>query len=221
MEQDQKMASTHDERPTHVRSDLHLTRRFWHMGAGMFVALVYGQFLAHQEAVYIIGGVSSLVYILEQIRIKYPEITKKSHFINSSLLRAEEELKESSALPFIMGLLLTILSFPKPVALVSIMILALGDPLSAIVGIKYGNHRLASGKSLEGSGAFFVACFFAVMLIFDQGPFGARLALAFWHATLMALFEQVPLRLDDNLTIPITSAFLLWPLSVFFEVPIP
>ena len=33
------------------------------------------------------------------------------------LLRAEEELKESSAVPFVMGLLLTILSFPKPVAL--------------------------------------------------------------------------------------------------------
>lgn len=191
------------------------------MSAGLTVAWVYGQFLAHQEAVYIIGGVSSLVYILEQIRINYPDLTKRSHFINFSLLRAEEELKESSALPFIMGLLLTILSFPKPVALASIMILALGDPLSAIVGIKYGTHRLASGKSLEGSGAFFVACFFAVMLIFDQGPFGARLALAFWHAALMTLFEQVPLRLDDNLTIPITSAFILWPLSIFFEVPIP
>lgn len=208
-------------RPVHDRTDLQLPRRLTHLGMGLFTTFIYGRFFAHQEAVYIIGSVSSIIYIIEQIRVHYPELTEKNKFLNHSLLRKGEQFKESAALPYIMGLLLTIISFPKAVAMASILTLALADPLSAIVGIKWGSRRFQNGKSFEGSAAFFSCCFFAVAIIFDQGPFGARMALSFWMGILMTLFDQVPLKLDDNLTIPIICAFLLWPLSYFFGVPIP
>lgn len=207
-------------RPTQGRSSLQLPRRLAHMGSGIFAVCLYGPFLNHQQAAYIVGGVSSLVYILEQVRIHYPEILARNKFINQSLLRAGEELKESAAVPYIMGLLLTIISFPKSIALSSILILALADPMSAIIGIKLGKHRFSNGKSIEGSLAFFACCFLAVFFIFTEGSNGGRIALAAWVGILMTIFDHVSLKLDDNLTIPIASAFITWPLAHFFNIPI-
>ena len=81
----------------------------------------------------------------EQIRINYPKIAYL-HLLNKYFLRAEEHLKESAAIPYLMGLLLTIISFPKSISLIAIYTLAISDPLSAIVGIKFGKRSIVDGK---------------------------------------------------------------------------
>ena len=94
-------------------------------------------FLSHQQAVYILGIATTVFYVLEQLRINYPNAIYLKQ-LNQYFLRAEEQLKESAAIPYLMALLLTIISFPKSIALVAIFTLATADPLSAVIGIRFG-----------------------------------------------------------------------------------
>lgn len=195
------------------RKDLQLARRLIHLSMGLIVALIYNFMLDHKQAVYILGTSVCMLYIFEQVRINYPEYAAKMAIISKYFYRAEEQLKESAGLPFIMGILLTILSFPKDVALVAILTLAFSDPLSAIIGIKYGKRHIVKEKSLEGSLAFFVSCFLCVFVVYFNLSSLALLAvivLSFFVALFSSAFEMIPIRLDDNLTIPLFTAASTW-----------
>jgi len=208
---DEKVAP--EENITATRSSLQLPRRMVHMSMGLIAAGVYHFFLTHERAIYILGICASLIYIIEQFRTSYPEYMAKFDIIFKHIFRAEEQLKESAGVPYIMALLLTILTFPKPIALCAILTLAISDPLSAIIGIKYGRHKWAAGKSIEGSAAFFISSFvisLSVLLHFTEVYWGWVLLLSLSSSIIISAFELIPLRVDDNLTIPLFTAFALW-----------
>jgi dolichol kinase len=202
-----------EEGPTSTRNDLQLGRRFFHMSMGTIVVTTYALFLSHQETVYILGTGACLLYLMEQIRINYPELASKLMVVSKYLLRAEEQLHESAAIPYAIAILLTLISFPKVVAMIAILTLAWADPLSALIGIKYGKHKIAPGKSMEGSGAFFIASFLCSLL--TLGFWNGHLNASIWlfslaQAIIVTLFELLPLRIDDNLTIPLFTATVVW-----------
>ncbi len=195
-----------------TRKDLQISRRLFHMANGFIIATAYGITFSHQQIVYFCGTIACIMYLLDQVRIAYPERIKKFERFSKYLLRAEEQLKESAAVPYIMANLLTIITFPKVIAISAIYTLAFADPLSAIIGIRFGKHRIVKHKSLEGSFAFFVTAFFAISIVFTlHGIYGwQKWTTAFGVAFLASCFEMIPLKLDDNLTIPLFTAFLLW-----------
>lgn len=205
-----------------TRKDLQLPRRMFHMGSGVTVAFIYNFLLTHQQAVSILGTIACVLYILEQVRINYPEFAGNFEKYSKYLLRAEEQLKESAGVPFVMGLLLTILSFPKPIAVVAILTLAIADPLSALIGIRFGRLRVVAHKSIEGSLAFFFGCFTATAAVFlGYAPTaGTALGLAFFVAFTVSVFEMVPIRLDDNLTIPLFTAAVAWLFCIVLGIPV-
>ncbi|MCF8058354.1 MAG: SEC59/DGK1/VTE5 family protein [Bacteriovoracaceae bacterium] len=212
--------------PTATRKSLQLPRRLFHCGMGISLGLVYQFLLTHSRAIYILGFCACVVYILEQIRINYPELAGKVKIINKYLFRAEEQLKESAGVPYVMGILLTLISFPKVVALVAIYTLAVADPMSAIIGIKYGKTKVVPHKSLEGSLAFFISTFIITFLVFFwwtsflQIMIGPVFLLSFLVALIASLFEMIPLRLDDNLTIPLFTAGLTLLLCSMLVIPV-
>lgn len=204
-----------------TRSDLHLPRRMFHLTMGVTSGTIYALFLTHNQAVYILGICASLLYIFEQVRLNYPEYSGHFAKVTHYFLRAEEQLKESASIPFVMGLLLTILTFPKSVSLVAIYTLAISDPLSAIIGIKYGRTKVVPHKSLEGSAAFFISCFIIICSVysseFQEGPITV-LFVAFSVAFCVTVFEMLPIKLDDNLTIPIFTSIAMWIASALFVI---
>ena len=212
--------------PTATRKSLQIPRRLFHASMGLSVVLVYQFLLTHSRAIYILGFCACVVYILEQIRINYPELAGNIKIINKYLFRAEEQLKESAGVPYVMGILLTLISFPKVVALVAIYTLAVADPMSAIIGIKYGKTKVVQGKSLEGSLAFFVTSFIITFLVFFwwtsylQIMLSSVILLSFLVAFICSLFEMIPLRLDDNLTIPLFTAGMTLLLCSMLGVPV-
>lgn len=204
------------------RSDFQLGRRFFHLANGMVVATAYALFFTHERAIYTLGTVACLIYLFEQIRIAYPHLSQKMEWLSRLLLRAEEQVKESSMVPYVIATLLTILTFPKMIALIAIYTLAVADPLSALVGIRFGKHKIVSGKSLEGSSAFFVATF-AICLGVLQGfnhpaSLMQQMGFSFFVAFFGSVFEMLPIRIDDNLTIPISIGFIGWLASLLFAV---
>lgn len=216
------MLETQQEEIT--RDNLQLGRRLFHMSAGTAIATLYLLFVDHQQIVYIIGGCACLMYMFEQIRIAYPELSHHFEWLAKILLRSEEQMKESAAVPYMMAILLTILSFPKVVAVIAIYTLAIGDPLAAIIGIRFGKHKIMAGKkSIEGSLTFFVistGLAISVLSIHtspsDLIVYGAALTIG----SLGTIIELLPIRLDDNITIPISTAIIGWIACAMSGIPL-
>lgn len=85
------------------------------------------------------------------------------------------------------------------------LLLAVGDAFSNLIGTKIGRIRLW-GKTLEGSLAFFFSTLCA--LYFFLG-FERALVVSLVGATV----ELLPLRLDDNFTLPIVGSFVCFVLK--------
>jgi len=112
------------------------------------------------------------------------------------------------AIFYILGSFLAVLLFPEDIAMASIMILALGDSVSRLVGpYGYLKHPFHSEKFLEGIIAGALAAFFGALFFV---PWTHALA-----ASIIAmLIEGIDIKIrgfkiDDNLTIPLVSGLVI------------
>lgn len=198
---------------TATRTDLQLGRRLVHCANGCAIATAYALFFTHQQIVHVFGSIACVIYILDRVRVLYPELLERAPWVNPLLFRAEEQFKESGMTPYAIAILLTLITFPKTIAMIAIYTLAIADPLSALVGITWGQRRIVPGKSLEGSAAFFAAtaAITAAVLRTTTVVAAGPIALAAVVIGIAgAVLEMLPLRLDDNLTIPLFVGFAGW-----------
>jgi len=211
-----------DPAPTATRRDLQLGRRLFHLVNGVAIATAYALLFSHQQIVQIFATIACVVYIVDRVRIAYPEtVARRAPWVNRSLVRAEEQVREAAMTPFAIAVLLTILAVPKLAALVAIYTLAIADPLAALVGIRFGRRRIAHDRSLEGSLAFFGATVAIAALVLRWGTDTAGLTIAGASVAIgiaAAGCELLPLRIDDNLTIPIFVGFATWTITALFGV---
>lgn len=118
-------------------------------------------------------------------------------------IKEKEQRGPTGSFYFLLGSLLTLLFFDTRIAIPVIMVLAVSDPLSSLIGRRLGRTRVL-GKSLEGTCAFFLSSF-AILAFFSFGLSHMLLA-----ACVMAAAELfTPKPLDDNLTIPLAGGFAL------------
>lgn len=106
---------------------------------------------------------------------------------------------------FLIANIFCIIFFSKSVAIASLVFLTFGDAMATIIGKKYGKIRIFKGKSLIGTGSFFLTC----MLLGIGMKFLPGIQLGFLviliGAFVAALVELLPIPLDDNLTVaPLT-----------------
>jgi len=209
-----------------TRKDFQLPRRLFHFANGAIIGTLYLLFFTYQTILHIIGIIACLAYITEQIRLSYPVISQRLLPITRIIMRAEEQLKESAMVPYAIAILLTIITFPKEIAIISIFTLAVADPMSALVGIRYGGTilpKIVSQKSLEGSLAFFLSTFVITLLILlnlvsNQSELSVIIMIALMTGFIVSAFEMIPLNIDDNLTIPLFTSLTLSLLFWLFEV---
>lgn len=210
---DYNIGTPHEDEDLSTRNNIQVMRRLFHMFNGCAIATLYLISFSHTQMIHLLGLLVSALYIFEQIRINYPEKAAKFLPMTRFIIRAEEQLKESAMVPFGIAVLLTIITFPKPMAIVGIYTLAIADPMSAIIGIRFGKHKIVANRSIEGSLAFFVVTFvasFAVMSGYLGGVGFLSFIISFSLAFFCALFEMIPLKIDDNITIPLFTASTLW-----------
>jgi dolichol kinase len=121
-----------------------------------------------------------------------------------TVLREEERDTLMGSTYFLFSSILVILFFPKPIAIVSLLILILSDTAAALVGKVVGRIRIF-GKTLEGSLAFFFTSLIIVWVYPGLDCFWGSLA-----ALGATLIELLPIRLDDNLTIPLVAGAIMF-----------
>ncbi|MCW5890415.1 MAG: hypothetical protein KIT14_07660 [bacterium] len=210
--------------PAATRHDLQLGRRFFHCMNGVVVATAYALLFTHRQIVHVFGTVACVVYVLDRVRIAYPEVVERhAPWVNRVLVRAEERVRESAMIPYAIAVLLTILTVPKAAALVAIYTLAFADPLAAIVGIRFGRRPLVADYTLEGTLAFFGASLAVAATVLAYTTSASALALggaAVTIALVGAGFALLRLRIDDNLTIPLLVGFVTWIVTALYGIPL-
>jgi len=94
------------------------------------------------------------------------------------------------------------LSFDPMVAALALCFLAVGDPVSGIIGCRPGTKVLGS-KTIESGLGCFASCLVPALLFSMFG--GIPLAFGVVGAIVATVVEALPLPVNDNLTIPLMS----------------
>ena len=105
---------------------------------------------------------------------------------------------------FALGILFTLLLFPSPANYAAIAIFALGDSAASIFGSTFSKTPLPfnKDKSLEGSTAGFILAFLA-------GSIFVSPIIALAGAAVAMVVEYLPLPINDNLLIPLSTGLAL------------
>jgi dolichol kinase len=132
--------------------------------------------------------------------------TKSKEFISrffGVIIRPHEKDNFTGATYILVSSILTILMFDKPVAVLAIAFIVIGDTAGAIVGRLWGKVWFRN-KTIEGSISFFAAC-----CIISLPVTGIPLWVRFTGAFAAAIVEALTVRIDDNLTVPLISGVLM------------
>lgn len=189
---------------------------------GVFMALVYGIGLSKPISVTILLVFFIFATGFEYARLRIKSFNKIAIKVMGPLMRSHE-VEKISGTPFYIGsVLLSIIIFPKMIAILSILFLAIGDPVSSIFGILWGDlgPRFSNGKSLIGTAAGMGICCvitFVTMIMNSVSP-GAAILISLAGGLAGGGAEMIPLEIDDNFSIPIVSGLALWVTFLIFGV---
>lgn len=207
---------TTDVLPT--RADLHLARRIWHFGAVLVMFALYW-FMTKEDASKLALFVTLFLVGLDLSRLYLPHLNRLLIPLFKPVLRTHETHRPTAATFLLIGTTICIFIFSKPIMLLTLLMLALADPLAAVVGTRYGKDKLIGRKSLQGSIAAFIVCFFVSLIYFYTLHFFTdRLLLVSLLCGLIgALSELIPVfNWDDNFTFPILCSTSLAGLFYLF-----
>lgn len=111
-------------------------------------------------------------------------------------------------------LILVIVSFgvlkQPEIGAIGILILGYGDGFAAVIGQKYGKHKLKFNKSLEGSLAMFVASLVVSLIILFIYQGNSAFYLAPLIAILATVIELYTPKGLDNLTVPLSNSLVYY-----------
>jgi dolichol kinase len=174
-------------------------RRTIHI-SGILVPLI-SIIIGKTNTVVILVALSIIYSASEYLRAKgraLPIINR----ITENAIRSEEKTSRFAFAPLALalGASASLLIFPTPINYASIVIVSIGDAVASTAGGAVGRSRIPynSSKSIQGTVIGLVAAF-AVSLLFVSP------ILALVGSVVGMLVESLPLRVNDNITIPILA----------------
>jgi len=214
------------------RKELHLVRKIFHALAGILMAGVYNFLLTREQTLWIFGTIFALLGLGEWIRLTFPNhlISRIAMVVMQALARTYEMKHASGMIYFVTGVLICCGCFPKKVAVLSIMYLAIGDPCASTFGISWGylGPKFSNGKSLIGFLGGVLSCAITTFLFYypDTGPTLNLFLVSLLGGLSGGITELLcgrvvegsggPIDIDDNLAVPVGSGLLFYLALQFF-----
>jgi dolichol kinase len=169
----------------------------------LIVPLSY-HFLDRKIVLGIIGLGVFVAICVEVLRFHSHVFRELFNGLLGKLLRDHETTQLTGSTYLLIGCFLTVLFFIKWIALVSLLFLIVSDALAAIVGRKWGRHKIWKDRSVEGCAVFLVSAFLNVLIVPDShfliGMAGVVTACA------VDIFIH---DINDNLTIPLSAGIVM------------
>jgi len=181
-------------------------RRALHVVGGCGVAwLVYALSPVSAASRWLLGAAFAASLLADLLRLRYAALNRLAFRTSGPLLSPREADRTTGVPWFLLGGFLVLWPRGGAFAVPSLLVLAFADPAASVVGRIRGRRPLGKG-TVEGTAAFFIV---AVLVL--SRFVGVTLALPV--AALAALAELLPVRVDDNLTVPVATSVGLWALS--------
>lgn len=113
---------------------------------------------------------------------------------------------------FLLGAILVLAIFTPTVAIAAILMTTFGDLAAALIGKKFGKHKLVKNKSWEGTIAELIVNFIigiCAFFIYQGLPFSTwqPWVILSIMAITATIIETTVSKLDDNLLIPVFAGF--------------
>ena len=186
-----------------------LFRKAIHLFTNSLIPLAYLFLNISRIWMAILICIASVVFVMIDFgRTRNGWLSKIFGKLFNGMLRSHElEGKLTGASYVLIGSFISVAIFPKEIAILALIFAAVGDTVAALYGRKFGKLRIWN-KTLEGSIAGMIACFI-IALFFPQIPNIIKFSGAF-----AAMFiELLPIKIDDNLRIPLFSGVVMYLLS--------
>ena len=174
-------------------------RRLFHAATGVILVVIL-RFAPVRvgTALLFLGAILMGLVLVDVLRLALPQVNR-AFFRTFSLLASPREAgRVSSSTWYMVGVFLAVVLFPVEAAMAGILVLALADPAASVVGRLWGRRKLGNGTVL-GSASFTLVAFL-VLLFFAPWP------VAISTAVISTVVESMPLPIDDNLLVTLSTA---------------
>jgi dolichol kinase len=161
---------------------------------------------------WILAGCVALAVLVEILRHRSARFERTFRERVGFMVRRREWGRISGATYVLVAQFVSVLVFPKTVAIAVLLILGISDSAASLFGMRYGRSQFL-GKSLAGSLAFFLTALAVLWIAFPD-----RRGVAFVAALVATLAEALPtlklgpLELNDNVSVPLLAGAVLWAL---------
>lgn len=164
-------------------------------------------------ALLISAALMTLALLVDLGRHYFPPFTSLFNTVFGRVLRRHESDPSAKRLNggtyVLISATLSILIFPKLIAITAFIILIVSDLSAALIGRKFGKTPFL-GKSLEGSLAFFISGF-AVMAVTPKIDYAAgEYAIGVGALLVGTIMEALPVEIDDNISVPLSVGLAMW-----------
>jgi len=189
-----------------------VVRKLIHL-CSLSIPVIY-YFIPQSIAIIILSILTTLAIVLDVSRHFFPAVGKLFYMIFGFLLRKHEKdgrKKNLNGATYVfISALLGVIIFPKVLFLTAFPILIISDSTAALIGRKYGRHKLFA-KSLEGTLAFFISASIVVLFTPKLNGSITEYFIGILAAAIGAIVENISFGIaDDNLTIPISVGLSMW-----------
>jgi dolichol kinase len=181
-----------------------LKRKVIHLSC-VILPLLYYFYLNREQIIILCSTISILFLIAEILRFRHRESGVLFQKIFSPLLREKEKNKHITGATYLFfSATVTFIIFRKEIAIPAVMILTIADSFAAIVG-KMTDSAKFFDKSLAGSLTFFlISMMIFYLLVPELGWMTPVIAF------LVTLIEALPLPINDNPLISLSTGFMLY-----------
>ncbi len=194
-------------------SSFHRRRRIQHLSTGLLFYCL--SFFLSQALASIILALAIIIFYGLHIARNFVEPVQEYYMKHFGPLLREHE-KDLHTLPgafwFLVGTLIVVYSFDMNIARTSLLCLSFGDPIAAMVGIRFGGPKIfvrcngKGSKSVIGCTACFCTCFMVAYF----GMYESGLEVWLLTGVVATTMEASSCALDDNVLIPVGTGTALW-----------
>lgn len=186
-----------------------LIRKGTHMGALVIPGGYYLLQLDKLEMLAVMMPIAGAMVLIDVARLRGWWLWRAvARPVIGPLIRHHESAGDFIGATYILlSVCLTVALYDKPIAIAALVFIMVGDTFAALVGRKFGRHRWGR-KSLEGS----LACLVSTVSVALFLP-GLALEVALAGAVVATVVEGLPLKIDDNTSVPILSGLFMTLLS--------
>jgi len=182
-----------------------LTRKVLHLVTNSIIPIAYYFLDIPQMIMSELLGLSAIMFIIVDLgRTRNIWIAKVfQKFFNRMMRSHELDGKLPGASYLLIGSFITVMLFPKGIALLALLFATFGDTFAALIGKRFGRIKIGE-KTLEGFIAGFVVCMLIAQIVPDVPN-----VIKYSGAFAAMFIELMPVRIDDNLRIPLFSGLVM------------